>query len=46
MKGINVNYVMQAFMKWVFREYNKCIDNVDESLEFLFKIFLKDHEHV
>lgn len=46
MKVININYKMQASMKWVFREYNKCIDNVDESLEILFKIFLKDREHV
>ncbi len=37
---------MQASMKLVFREYNKCINNVDESSEILFKIFLKDREHV
>jgi hypothetical protein len=46
MKVININYKMQASMKWVFRKYNKCIDNVDESLEILFKIFLRDREHV
>lgn len=37
---------MQASMKWVFREYNKFIDNIHESLEILFKMFLKDHEQV